>query len=185
MLDMLALHNTSAARTGFQEPFGSFFCCGEWWEGDSGKSFKICYNILQSFTYLHMLLQLSYNILQHGLFFFWKMLIQSNSLIQRWLSLTEWFCFLLKTTNKFWKMSIHSSQVGLDLQNGFVFWREIFTDGFISWTSLQNGLFFFQTKWKNTWFFRNTTKWFTNVYKIFLDLATDWGWLYKIVLILV
>ena len=103
MLDMLALHNTSAARTGFQEPFGSFFCCGEWWEGDSGKSFKICYNILQSFTYLHMLLQLSYNILQHGLFFFWKMLIQSNSLIQRWLSLTEWFCFFAENNEQILK----------------------------------------------------------------------------------
>ena len=68
--------------------------------------------------------------------------------------------FWLKTTNKstkwfvvFWKMPIHRSQVGLVLQNGLVFLvGDMFTDGFMCWTTLQNG-FVFSEKWKNTWLF--------------------------------
>ena len=68
--------------------------------------------------------------------------------------------FCLKTTNKstkwfvvFWKMPIHRSQVGLVLQNGLVFLvGDMFTDGFMCWTTLQNG-FVFSEKWKNTWLF--------------------------------
>ena len=77
-----------------------------------------------------------------------------------WFSLTEWFCsFLLKTTNKptkwfivFWKMSIHSSQIGLVLQNGFVF----FGGNFHRWVYVLNNftkVFCFFRKMKNTWFF--------------------------------
>ena len=107
-----------------------------------------------------------------------------------WFSLTEWFCsFLLKTTNKptkwfivFWKMSIHSSQIGLVLQNGFVFfWGGTFTDGFMCWTTLQNGFDVFQKNEKHQFFSRNTTKWF---YIFWADLARDWGLLYKMVLVL-
>ena len=72
---MLALRNTSAARIGFQEPLVIFFVGGM----VGGGFWNL---LLQSFTYLYMLLQLSYNILQHGLFFL-ENRIQSNSLIQR------------------------------------------------------------------------------------------------------
>ena len=106
-----------------------------------------------------------------------------------WFSLTEWFCsFLLKTTNKptkwfivFWKMSIHSSQIGLVLQNGFAFLGGTFTDGFMCWTTLQNGFDVFSEKWKTPIFSRNTTKWF---YIFWGDLARDWGLLYKMALVL-
>ena len=42
-------------------------------------------------------------------------------------------------------------------------------------------LMFFQKNEKLLCFLINTTKWF---YKIFLDLARDWVWLYKMVLVL-
>ena len=48
MLDMLALHNTSAARTGFQEPFGSFFVAGSGGRG-------ILEILLQYFTIFYIL----------------------------------------------------------------------------------------------------------------------------------
>ena len=43
MLDMLALHNTSAARTGFQEPFGYFFVGGSGGRGILEPTFTIFY----------------------------------------------------------------------------------------------------------------------------------------------
>ena len=107
-----------------------------------------------------------------------------------WFSRTEWFCsFLLKTTNKptkwftfFWKMSIHSSQIGLVLQNGFVFLGGTFHRWVYVLNNFTNWFWCFFRKMKNTWFFsRNTTKWF---YIFFGDLARGWGCLYKMVLVL-
>ena len=48
-------------------------------------------------------------------------------------------------------------------------------------TTLQNGFDVFSENEKLLCFLINTTKWF---YKIFLDLARDWVWLYKMALVL-
>ena len=52
MLDMLALHNTSAARTGFQEPFGYFFVGGSGGRGILEPTFAIFYILLHALTTL-------------------------------------------------------------------------------------------------------------------------------------
>ena len=109
-----------------------------------------------------------------------------------WFSLTEWFCSFFAENNEqtykmvysfFWKMSIHSSQIGLVLQNGFVFLGgELSQMGLCAEQLYKMVLMFFFQKMKNTWFFsRNTTKWF---YMFFGDLARDWVWLYKMALVL-
>ena len=71
---------------------------------------------------------------------FWNLLLQSFTIF--YIQIEPYrmvLIFSLKTTNKstkwfvvFFLMSIQSSQVGLVLQNGSVFfWGEMFTDGFM------------------------------------------------------
>jgi len=77
-------------------------------------------------------------------------------------------------------MPTHSSQIGLVLQNGFVFLGGNFSQMGLCAEQLYKIVLFFR-KMKNFCFSINTTKWF---YKIFLDLARDWVWLYKMALVL-
>ena len=79
-------------------------------------------------------------------------------------------------------MAIHSLQKGLVLQNGFVFFFGGLSQmGLCAEQLYKMVLKFFFRKMKKCFFSRNTTKWF---YIFFGDLARDWGWLYKMVLVL-
>jgi hypothetical protein len=137
MLDMLALHNTSAARTGFQEPFGSL-TLGAQTDQTMLATSIICVHMI---SYVGI---------------FWTIL--KNKLKQ-------------------------NSQVGLDLQNGFVFFGVFFRrlvyilNNFTKWFC-----FFFRKKMKNTFFWRNTTKWFTTYFWIGPQIGvgfTKWFWFFS------
>ena len=77
-------------------------------------------------------------------------------------------------------MSIHSSQIGLILQNGFVFLGKISQMGLWAEQLYKMVLLFFQKNEKHLIFFKEF-----KLFYIFLgDLARDWSWLYKMVLVL-
>ena len=79
-------------------------------------------------------------------------------------------------------MSIHSSQIGLVLQNGFVFFGgELSQMGLCAEQLYKMVLMFFQKNEKHL-FFQGIL---LNGFIFFLgDLARDWGLLYKMVLVL-
>ena len=79
-------------------------------------------------------------------------------------------------------MLIHSSQIGLVLQNGFVFLGEHFhrwvyvLNNFTKWFGC------FSEKWKTPAFLQGIL--LNGFIVLGGDLARDWGWLYKMVLVL-